>query len=525
MVILRRISGWRRWLPLMLIVIAVPLAFGAFRRARAPSSGASVLGQVLQIVSQRAVDSIPEDSIYIRAARGLVNSIDDPYASLYNKREIDDFMRNTIGNAYGGLGMGINQEDSLVVVSDVFPQSPAEHGGVQRGDLIIAIDSARTIGWPVDKVSQHLIGQVGTPVAVTFARVGVNAPITTKFTRATVHAAAVPYTLVLDDHIGYIPLQRFNGTAGRELADAVKGLEAQGATRFLVDLRGNGGGDVDQAVKVSNVFLARGKAVATQRERNVPPKFYVAVDDPSAPTEPVAVLVDGGTASASEIVAGALQDHDRALILGTTTFGKGLVQAVYNLDGGFALKITTGKWYTPSGRSIHRDRKLVNGRLVLADTGAADTSAAQVMHSDAGRRLIARGGITPDVTVSGDTLSTPEQALVRVILPKAAELRASIFDVARAQHGQVTASFTASAALMTQLRERMGQGGIKVDDPLFDGGESYLNQLLTDETLRLALGDSTATRHRIASDGQAQKALMLLRKANTQPELLKEIGG
>jgi carboxyl-terminal processing protease len=507
----------------MLVVIAVPLAFGAFRRARAPSSGASVLGQVLQIVSQRAVDSIPEDSIYIRAARGLVNSIDDPYASLYNKREIDDFMRNTIGNAYGGLGMGINQEDSLVVVSDVFPQSPAERGGVERGDLILAVDSVRSIGWPVDKVSQHLIGQVGTPVVVTFARVGANGPITTRFTRATVHAAAVPYTLVLDDHIGYIPLQRFNGTAGRELADAVKGLEAQGATRFLVDLRQNGGGDVDQAVKVSNVFLARGQQVATQRERNVPPKFYTAVDEPTAPTAPVAVLVDGGTASASEIVAGALQDHDRALILGTTTFGKGLVQAVYNLDGGFALKITTGKWYTPSGRSIHRDRKVVDGRLVLTDT-ATDTSAVQIMHSDAGRKLIARGGITPDITVQADTLTTPEQALVRAILPRAAELRASIFDVARAQHGQVTASFTVTPALMSQLRDRMGQAGIKVDDKVFEGGSSYLNQLLTDETLRLALGDSTAVRHRVATDAAVQRALLLLRKANTQPELLKEIG-
>ncbi|MGH7523041.1 MAG: hypothetical protein ACREK8_01925 [Gemmatimonadales bacterium] len=118
----RRSLSWRRWLPILAVVVAVQLAFGAFLRSRSPASGATVLGQVLNIVSQRAVDSIPEDSIYIRAARGLVNSIDDPYASLYDRKEIDDFMRNTIGNAYGGLGMGINQEDSVVVVSDVFPQ-------------------------------------------------------------------------------------------------------------------------------------------------------------------------------------------------------------------------------------------------------------------------------------------------------------------------------------------------------------------------------------------------------------------
>ena len=139
--------NWRRLLPLFVVIVAVPLAFGAFRQAATPRNGAQVLGQVFQIVSQRALDSVPEDSIYIRAARGLVNSLDDPYASLYNQKEISDFMRNTIGNTYGGLGMGINQEDSTVVVADVFPGSPAEKGGVERGDLILSIDTSRTIGW------------------------------------------------------------------------------------------------------------------------------------------------------------------------------------------------------------------------------------------------------------------------------------------------------------------------------------------------------------------------------------------
>ena len=126
----RPFISWRQLLPLLLVILALPLAFGAFRKAKEDRSGATVLGQVFQIVSNRALDSIPEDSIYIKAARGLVNSLGDPYASLYNQKEIGDFMRNTIGNTYGGLGMGINQEDSTVVVADVFPQSPAERGGV-----------------------------------------------------------------------------------------------------------------------------------------------------------------------------------------------------------------------------------------------------------------------------------------------------------------------------------------------------------------------------------------------------------
>lgn len=512
---------WRRMVPLFVVIVAIPLAFGAFRKA---ADSRTVLAQVFQIVSQRALDSIPEDSIYIKAARGLVNSIDDPYASLYNQKEISDFMRNTIGNTYGGLGMGINQEDSTVVVADVFPQSPAEKGGVERGDLILAIDSVRTIGWTTEKVSAHLIGQIGTPVTVTFGRAGMMIPITTRFTRAQVHAFAVPYTLLLDDKVGYIPLQRFNGTAGAEVAAAVKGLQARGATRFVVDLRGNGGGDVEQAVKVSNVFLAKGTPVLTQRERGQPPRYYTAAADATDGTAPVVVLVDGGTASASEIVAGALQDHDRALVVGTTTFGKGLVQGVYTLDGGFALKITTGKWYTPSGRSIHRERKLVDGRLVLADSAAA-IAHAQVMHSDAGRKLVDLGGIMPDVAVQGDTLSTAEQNFVRAIYSKAPEFRASIFDVARDLHGKVTQNFTVTPQIRDDLRQRMVQAGITVDDKVFAGGAAYLDLLVTQQALRLTFGDSAAVRRSLPGDAVVKRATGLLRKANTQAELLKEVAG
>jgi carboxyl-terminal processing protease len=514
---------WPRYVAAAAAIVATPLIFGALRRSHTSRNGATVLGQVFQIVTQRAIDSIPEDSVYIKAARGLVNSLDDPYASLYDRKEINDFMRNTIGNSYGGLGMGISQEDSNVVVGDVFPMSPAEHGGVERGDLILAVDSVSTVGWTTDKVSQHLTGPIGTSVLVTFGRAGMNQPITTKFTRAQVHASAVPYTLMLEDHIGYVPLQRFNATAGGELADAVKGLKARGATRFLIDLRDNGGGDVDQAVKVANVFLTRGQEVATQRERNVAPHIYTAVDEPSISiSEPVAVLVNGNTASASEIVAGALQDHDRALILGTTTFGKGLVQGVYNLDGGFALKITTGKWYTPSGRSIHRDRKLVDGRLVLSDSGG-DTTKAVITHSDDGRRLVARGGITPDVTVSPDTITTPELNFVRASLPHFGALTAAMFDVART-HGHVPPDFTVTPELRATLRERLVQSGLKFDDKTFEGGIPYIDRNFITQALRLSYGDSTAMRRILAGDHTTLRAIELLRSVTTQPQLIKSIG-
>jgi carboxyl-terminal processing protease len=522
----RRLGRWQRSIMVGAAIIAIPLAFGALRRSgSADRNGATVLGQVFQIVTQRAIDSLPEDSLYIRAARGLVNSLDDPYASLYNRKESEDFMRNAIGNDYGGLGMGISQEDSVVVVGDVFPQSPAERGGVERGDMILGIDSARVVGWSTDKVSQHLTGKVGTQVTVTFGRADMPAPIRTTFTRAVVHAAAVPYTLLLSDHVGYIPLQRFNQSAGLEVAAAVKSLEARGADRFVVDLRGNGGGEVDQAVKVSSVFLRKGQAVVTQRERGVPPNTLATVDLPVAADAPLAVLVDGNTASASEIVAGALQDHDRGLIVGANTFGKGIFQAVYNLDGGFVLKLTTGKWYTPSGRSIHRDRKMIDGRFVVVDSDSVNAAPPLVMRSDAGRKLLSRGGITPDVTVPLDTLSSPVQAMLRASLPHLAAIRSAIFDVARGQHGKVTRDFVVTPALLNAVRQQMEQSGIKMADSTFDGGASYLDELLTEESLRLTFGDSSVTRHALTQDSTAQRAIELLRRARTQPDLYKEIAG
>lgn len=517
---LKRTFRWRRWTTMVGVLVLIPLAFGAGRLSNA-GPGASILSAVFQIVSMRAIDSLPEDSVYIRAATGLVNSLNDPYASLWNRKESSDFMRNVIGNAYGGLGMGLNQEDSNVVVNDVFPMSPAEKGGVERGDIILRIDTASTAGWPIDKVASHLVGQIGTPVTVTFGRAGARAPVVQKFMRAQVHALAVPYTLVLDDHVGYIPLQRFNATAGAEVADAVKKLQAQGVTRFLLDLRGNGGGDVDQAIQVSNVFLAQGMQVAVQRERGVAPKIWTANGPATAASSSLlAVMVDGGTASASEIVAGSLQDHDRALILGTTTFGKGLVQGVYGLDAGYAIKLTTGKWYTPSGRSIHRDRVLKDGRLVLADSGG-DTTAAQVMHSDAGRKLLARGGISPDVNVEPDTITAPEQALVRVLVPKAAEYRAVIFETARDLAGKATPTFTVTAEIRDNLRQKLKDSGITFTDQVFQAGSHYLDEALTIRTLRFAFGDSTAVRRSFSNDAVVKRASGMFKKAGTEMELLK----
>src|SRR5690606_25951002 len=233
------------------------------------------------------------------------------------------FSREQVGSAYGGLGMQIEDQRGVATVTRVFPNTPAERGAVRAGDRIIEINGESTRGLKLEDVSERLLGKPGTHVDVAFARAGVPEPIRGRFERAIVKIPAVPFAIRLDGGVGYIPLQRFNENATDEVASALRSLKRQGASSFIVDLRGNGGGSLEAAVHISDLFLNRGQSIVTVRYRNQPTDEYRARGRAVLGDEPIVVLVDGYSASASEIVAGALQDHDRAVVIGTTTFGKG----------------------------------------------------------------------------------------------------------------------------------------------------------------------------------------------------------
>ena len=236
-------------------------------------------------------------------------------------------------------------------------------------------------------MSNFLRGEVGSQVSVVYSRPGVTEPIKLRFTRRVVHVPAVAFTGMFGDHIGYIPLQTFNENAADEVRAAVDSLVKRGAKGLVLDMRDNGGGIVEQALETSSLFLREGQEIASVRSRNQSTEMLKSGGRHLALDVPLVVLLDGGSASATEIVAGALQDHDRALVIGSTSFGKGLVQSVYPLQGGYQLKITTGKWFTPSGRSIHRERTLLaNGAFVeVHPDSLKDSTPRPMFKSDAGR--------------------------------------------------------------------------------------------------------------------------------------------
>jgi carboxyl-terminal processing protease len=507
-------------------LILVPVIAGGFMlQASASRDGARLLDQVLSLVSDRFVDTVDASALYEKAARGLVKELNDPYSELFSPKQLREFTTRT-GGRYGGVGMQIEDQKGNITVSRVFPNTPAERAGVREGDRIVFVDTLSTAGWKLAQVSDYLIGTPGTQVNVRFARAGVPQAIPVRFTRATIHIPAVPYAIMLDGKIGYVPFQSFNETASEEVRAAVQRLSREGARGLVLDMRDNPGGILDQALSISNIFLAENSELASVRGRGADPQIYYAREKPVTTSIPLVVLTNGYTASASEIVAGALQDHDRALILGSTSFGKGLVQSVFPLDGGYALKMTTGKWYTPSGRSIQKERRLTaDGQFIEVHPDSLESDSARrarpVFKSDGGRTVYGGGAISPDIIVPLDTLTTPEQQLAKALAPKQQELYITLYDYALELKPSVASpGFTIQPAWREELLRRLQAAGATVDRKQWDGGVEFVDRLMGNRIARLAFGDSTTKRREIVDDAQLQKAVELLKKGQTQKDLL-----
>jgi carboxyl-terminal processing protease len=333
----------------------------------------------------------------------------------------------------------------------------------------------------------------------------------------------VAYAITFDG-IGYLPLDNFNESSTRDIAAAVRKFQAEKAKGLILDLRRNPGGYLDQALTISNLFLPQGVELASVRGRNEP-QVYKAQERPIAPDMPIVVLIDQYSASAAEIVAGALQDHDRALILGATSFGKGLVQTMYPLDGGYALKITTGKWYTPVGRSIQKDRKLLpDGQYVEVHPDSLESDSARkarpTYKSTAGRLLYGGGAITPDIAVRPDTFTTPEQEFLRATATKAQDIYVTIYDMAMEMKNTVKPDFQVTSAMRDELYNRLKKRGVEVDRSLYDAASRHVDRQLERRIARTAFGDSAVARRGLPDDPQLQRAIDILKKNPSTKELI-----
>ena len=396
----------------LLLAIAGLLLVGG---ASATSSSKNVYNdiktynQVLANVYDKYVDEKDSGDLIRASIQGMMKSL-DPHSAYLEKKDYDDLMLETQGK-YGGVGISIDVRDEWLTVVSPIEGTPAYKLGIRAGDRIIAIEGKSTKGITTSDAAKVLRGPKGTSVTITIARKGEPQPFDLTIERDVVELKSVPYEGIVRDGIGYIRLSRFSEDSGREMDDGLRDLLDKGAKGVIFDLRSNHGGLLTQAVSVSNKFLDRGKLISYTQGRHAEDRSeYFATEKPVLPKSlPVVVLVNGSTASASEIVSGALQDDGRAVILGELTYGKGLVQTLIPLGEDASLKLTTAKWYTPAGRCIQKPFKDEEDADADFVEGAGDTPESTLKpDSTSGAEVPQKkieGGIQPDIVMEGDGVS------------------------------------------------------------------------------------------------------------------------
>lgn len=355
-----------------------------------------IFGKIYKEVLLNYVDEVDPEKFMRAGIKGMLNQL-DPYTVFIDEKHREEVDALTTGK-YGGIGVSISKIDTQVVIVKVLKGYPADKAGLKVGDVIIQIDSISVDDKPIEEVRTYMVGKAGTPIKLKVLREGVENPLVFEITRAEIEVKNITYYNFIDDGIAYIKLERFSRNAGEELRQAIKSLQAKGEIKGLIlDLRDNPGGLLDAAVDVVEKFVPEGSLIVSTRGRKPDAvRNYYSNEKPLLPDVPLCVIVNNSSASASEIVAGAIQDLDRGVIVGTRTFGKGLVQTISYLSYNTFLKMTTAKYYTPSGRCIQEVdyfHKPDGVFIVKPD------SEKKVFKTKNGRIVYAQGGIMPDTIV------------------------------------------------------------------------------------------------------------------------------
>ena len=352
----------RRYRPLPAIVFAIlvsALVGGLLGRNalatddKIPEQQTRAFTAALEAIQSTYVDKLDSDRLVYSAIRGMLSTL-DPHSSFFDPKEYAA-MRERQEGRYYGLGIQIVAIDGDITTNNVFEGSPAYKKGIRRGDVIAKIGPDSAKGWTTEQAMLKLRGPKGTPVEIEIRRRGYDQTIPLNVVRDEVYIATIPAYFMVDTTTGYIQLRDFGENTDRDLKHALHELASKGMRRLLLDIRGNPGGPLDQAIKVSNEFLPKGKMIVSTHGRIAnSDQDYRATEDSEFTDIPLVVMANRNSASASEIVTGALQDHDRGYVVGETTFGKALVQSIYRVSGGAGLALTTAHYYTPSGRLIQR---------------------------------------------------------------------------------------------------------------------------------------------------------------------------
>jgi carboxyl-terminal processing protease len=482
--------------------------------------GAQLFESVFRRIQNDYVDAVTDSALYRKSVDGMLYELRDPYSTFLPPDRFARLNETTSGN-YAGLGVEVDLRDGWLIVVAPMPGGPAERAGLQAGDRIVELAGKPTKGWTIEEASKVLRGKPGSTVTLKLERPGVSTPIDLRVQRTTIHQSAVRRASLLADGVGYIDLKAFSDSTAKELNGAIASLLSRGMKTLVLDLRTNPGGLLNQGVRVSDLFLNPGQKIVSMRGR-LPDanREYADTAKQRWPQLPLIVLVDGRSASAAEIVAGALQDHDRAVLIGTPTYGKGSAQSVipFGADGG--LKITTARWFTPSGRSIARKLPADD------DSDDAPLPGRQRFRTDAGRTVYGGGGITPDVIAGDSTTPAGEANLLRALGANAGHFRDAVTDYAlnlKATHAVTSPDFVVTPAMREEVWQRMKARGIDIPRVVYDEAEPLVSRVIAFDIARYVFGSEAEFQRRASVDKPLQKALELARGAKTEDDLLKKV--
>lgn len=505
---------------------------------------ARLLEEVVRQVSNNFVEEVDQDQLYHMAIDGMMDQLGDPHSVFMTPEDYENLRLQTQGE-YGGLGIEIDIRNGWLTVLSPLPNSPAERVGLQAGDRIVEVEGETTRGWSTDKAVSELRGPKGSTVSIVVDRAGIDEPIPFEITRGDIEITAVPASYMLNDHVGYVELSVFSETATDSLRHAIDRLREQGATSLVLDMRRNTGGLLDQGMSVADLFLDRRQLILETRGRSPgQSRVFRATRDDQYADMKMAVLIGMRSASATEIVAGALQDHDRAVLLGTTSFGKGSVQTLFELPGRNILKLTTARWYTPSGRSIQKpygigadhETAMIDGSEVEVNDAQpadgdtrtlADTvqGGIPVFRTDAGRRVLGGGGITPDLVVR-DTLTAAEQALSRAVQDDVALFNNVLYEYAleyARTHPNLQRGFPVTASMVEAFRSKLADAGLEIDRETFQGASNLLTRRLANEVSVAAFNREEGWKRLTENDLEVRTAVELLDASLSTDQLFQRL--
>jgi carboxyl-terminal processing protease len=486
----------------------------------------------LAAIDREYVETVPSDRLIYDAVGGMLQTL-DPHSSFFDPKQYAS-MRERQEGKYYGIGLSIQAIDGDITVMSLFEGSPAYRAGIRRGDVIAKVKGEDAKGWTTEQTAKQLKGPKGTKVGISIRRPGYDKLIDMEVERDEVNIVTVRGAFMLDAQTGYINLFNFSETSDREVGDALEKLKAQGMKRLLLDLRDNPGGPLDQAIKIANRFLPRGDMIVYTRGR-VPnaDHDYRGTDDPDF-LGPLVVMVNRQSASASEIVSGALQDHDRGLVVGETTFGKALVQSVYRIAEGAGLALTTGRYFTPSGRMIQRPWDAAFDDYMLytlrEQTDKREHAAAELKYTDAGRKVYSGGGIEPDKFFVGPVQGFNPTRFGRSLIARSAfahfaERYAAEGDTrmsaASANRKRLTKGFTLTDAMIADFKASLQEQKVRIDEEAFAKDTDFIKAMIRYEIDLALFGVSEAQKNLIGKDPQAQFALTQFGEAVKLTELAK----